>query len=288
MKNIIIITGQTATGKTELAVKYAKKYHGELINADSRQIYTSLDIVSGKDLDIIKQIPIHLYDICDPKVHFSSHEWVEMTKDIISSLTKQEITPIIVGGTYFYLAHLLYGIQTQGIKPDWELRKQLAPRTVPELQDILRKYSPQMLEKLNESDTYNPRRLIRKIEIAKQNKTFETQSNFTYSDFFSDFNVNFIGLYYPNRVDLKKALRYRVSDRLKKGAIEEVKTLLKEGYELQDPGLSANACLEIYQYLTGDISYEELVDRWVTIEMQYAKRQYTFMKKDTNIKWTEV
>ena len=134
MEKIIIITGQTATGKTKLATEYAQKYNGELINADSRQVYKYLDVVSGKDLDIINRIPIHLYDVCDPKQPFSSHEWVELAKQTITDLINHGKTPIIIGGTYFYISHLLYDIETTGVKPDWKLRKKLNQKPVTELQ----------------------------------------------------------------------------------------------------------------------------------------------------------
>lgn len=285
---LIIITGQTATGKTKLAVEYAHNLGGELINADSRQVYRYLDILSGKDLNIIKSIPVHLYDVCDPKLYFSSHEWVNLVKKCIISITHNGKIPIIVGGTYFYLAHLLYGLATEGNGPDWQLRQELASKTVPDLQQLLNKLSPPSYEALNNSDRNNPHRLIRRIELATLKMVPSSESQFKLTDFFNNYKLDFIGLFYKDRGSLRQALHNRVVERLENGAVKEVTKLFERGYTLEDPGLSANACFEISQFIKGEISYEKLVERWVTIEMQYAKRQYTFMKKDPHIVWRPV
>jgi tRNA dimethylallyltransferase len=189
--NIIIITGQTATGKTQLALNYAKKYDGELINCDSRQVYKYLDIITGKDLTDntfhkkytlhhltighynlqtthyqLPTIPIWLYDIVDPKDNFSSFDFqlcaIEVLKDIIS----RGKTPIIVGGTYFYLKHLLYHNQGENIMPNWQLRGDLENKSVEELQHLLQQYDQELFDEMNDSDRQNPRRLMRKIEMA--------------------------------------------------------------------------------------------------------------------------
>lgn len=193
MKKLIIITGQTATGKTELALEYASKYNGELINCDSRQIYKHLDIITGKDVGnskfkfiskvnnfnigfylLNRLTKIWLYDIVDPKEYFSSFDYKECALYVIKKLWQEGKTPIIVGGTYFYLYHLLYGVASETIPPNWKLRKELNEKPVEELQKILKKLSPQSFEKLNQSDKNNPQRLIRRIEIIENNVTGDT------------------------------------------------------------------------------------------------------------------
>ncbi len=285
MKKLFVITGQTATGKTKLALQYAKKINGELINADSKQIYKHLDIITGKDLDEIDSVPTHLYSIIDPKKHFSSHEWAKLASQKIANVERKGKTSIIVGGTYQYISHLLYGVETEGVKPDWLLRKKLKNKSTQFLQKLLKNISPQVLKQMNQSDRNNPRRLLRKIEIASSphlSGTLEAKP------LLKQFDVEIIGLHLSNRERFEQTIRRRVEKRLKQGAVEELKSLLKKGYKLTDPGLQANACKEIYRYLEKKITKEELIQRWVTIEMQYAKRQYTFMKKDKNIKWREV
>ena len=130
MTNIIAIVGQTATGKTKLALELAKKHNGELINFDSRQIYKYLDIITGKDKDVLtmkqwNNITIWLYDIVTPNQYFSSFDFVKLVTPIIEDIKKRGKTPILVGGTYLYLKHLLYGIDDNNSPPNFELRKKL-------------------------------------------------------------------------------------------------------------------------------------------------------------------
>src|SRR5687767_13594055 len=125
MNRLIVITGQTATGKTSLAADLVQKHNGEIVNADSRQIYKHLDIITGKDLDQFAGQRVWLFDVVDPKMPFSSFDFKEAALLAIDDIMKRKKTPIIVGGTYLYLKHLLYGIETENILPDWELRRSL-------------------------------------------------------------------------------------------------------------------------------------------------------------------
>src|SRR3989338_10696197 len=142
---IVIITGPSATGKTNLALQYAEKYDGELINFDSRQIYKKLDIITGKDKQIISNFKfqisnyIWLYDLVDPKEYFSSFDYAKCAITVIKDITDRGMTPILVGGTYLYLYHLLYKVDTENIPPNFVLRKKLNNYNVPELQKRLLK-----------------------------------------------------------------------------------------------------------------------------------------------------
>lgn len=279
---IIIITGQTATGKTRLAL--SKK--GVLINSDSRQIYKHLDIITGKD-----RLKIYLYDIVDPKEYFSSFDYQKIAIPLIKKILQEGKTPIIVGGTYLYLAHLLYEIDTENIPPNWKLREKLNSKSVNELQKILSQLNVQSINRLNNSDKNNPQRLIRKIEILSVNKTAPigqispTRCTLGHKINLPDVQIEFIGLRFKKKEDLIKAIKNRVEQRLKKGAIDEVKNLLKKGYLENDPGLKTIGYKQIIQYLKGRLTKKETIDQWITKEIQYAKRQYTFMKKDPNISW---
>lgn len=284
---ITVITGQTATGKTKLAVEKAQKENGELINADASQIYKGLDIVTGKDLEDVGDVPIHLISFLDPKENFSSTEWTKLVNQKIKEVIARNKTPIIIGGTYFYIAHFLYGVSTEGVRPDWELRRNLEKLTVSTLQNQLNELSPQIFNKLNQSDRSNPRRLIRKIELARFETEFENSVKEVRSlPYTGEFEL--IGLRFIDKEVQLRQIRNRVEKRIKDGAIEEVKELLSNGYEVTNPGLRANAVFEVAQYLHGEISMEQLKEKWITVEFQYSKRQYTFMKRDPNIKWIEV
>lgn len=320
-----LITGQTATGKTTLAIEYAKKYNGELVNFDSRQIYKYLNIITGKDLDkgakfndqsskfkltnngknlSIGFYPIQpptnpqpatnshqpptvniwLYDLITPDHSFSSYNYVMIAQMVIDDIKKRGKTPILVGGSYFYLKHLLYGFDYQ-IPPDFKLREKLNKRSVKELQTILKKIDRQSFNQLNHSDQNNPRRLIRRIEISQAKNltnrvTLKTTPQYRLT--------KFVGLYYQDRNKLRQKIEDRVKKRLKQGALDEVKKVLQMGYQKTDPGLKTIGYQQLIAYLEGRISKEKAIENWITAELQYAKRQYTFMKKDKNIHWQTI
>ena len=284
-KRLFVITGQTASGKTKLALKLKKQENGVLINCDSRQIYKHLDIITGKDIkDIL------LYDIVDPKYYFSSFDYAQTAIQLIKKVINDNKTPIIVGGTYLYIKHLLYNIETENIKPDWKLRKQLNKYLLKDLQNKLKEINIKLFNNLNQSDRNNPRRLIRKIEIAKYEKAIKLnkEGSFTYKPFFKNIKIEFIGLRFKKKQDLVSAIEKRVEKRLKQGAIKEVKDLLNKGYSNKDPGIQTIGYKQIIEYLKGNISKTNAIEQWILKEIQYAKRQYTFMKKDKNIKWRNI
>jgi tRNA dimethylallyltransferase len=308
-KNIshIIITGQTATGKTDLAFQYAKKYNGEIVNFDSRQIYKYLDIITGKDIPENSKFKIKnskltyylitinqpqstklwLYDIITPDQYFSSFEYVKLAQKVIKDIKNRGKIPILVGGSYFYLKHLLYGFDYK-VPPNFKLREELNKKSVNELQDILKGLSSEKtLPKMNQSDWHNPRRLIRRIEIL-QGQSFSRTVLKKESQKLLEKNSLFIGLRYQNKDKLRQAIIKRVEKRLAQGAIDEVKRILKMGYKKTDPGLKTIGYKQLIEYLEGKVSKEKAIENWITAELQYAKRQYTFMKKDKNIDWKEI
>ncbi len=293
---IFVVTGQTATGKTAYAAKLAKHYNGELLNADSRQVYKELNIITGKDFP--SGVKIHLYDIVDPVEYFSSFDYAQKALPLIEQLLKRGKTPIIVGGSYLYLKHLLYDIETENIPPDWKLRKDLENKAVPELQRILNDIAPRFINELNNSERNNPQRLIRKIEILKsdimssrRSPVFhDLRSSMTLSEKLNikNLQIEFIGLRFNDKESLKAKIIARVEDRLKKGAIDEVKKLLVAGYTENDPGLKTIGYQQLIKYLKGEWTKEQAIEQWIYKELQYSKRQYTFMKKDPNLVWKTI
>lgn len=305
MKKVIIITGQTATGKTSLALKLAQENNGELINCDSRQIYKYLDIITGKDKELFSKNKIWLYDIVKPNEYFSSFDYVRLATPIVKRILSENKTPIFVGGTYLYLKHLLYGFETENIPPDWKLRKALEKKSVSELLKILKTIDIQPIERLNNSEKNNPQRLIRKIEIlkfgAKESHIQPRGLNMTLQSSktkistilkkrlgVKNLEIEFYGLKFKNKENLRRTIEKRVEERLKTGAIDEVKKLLKMGYSESDPGLKTIGYHQLILHLKGAISIDTAIQEWINKEVQYAKRQYTFMKKDKNIKWREI
>ncbi len=315
---IIIITGQTATGKTSFALQCAATNNGELINADSRQIYKHLDVITGKDLtdknfksvqkinnfeigyyrlnEFQKSTKVWLYDIVNPDQYFSSFDFQKCAMYVIKDILCRGKTPIIVGGTYFYLKHLLYEIGTEKILPDWNLRKTLEKKTTDQLKEILKTYSNTLYESLNNSERNNPQRLIRKIEIAQQKPDIAISED-TFKivlqqklelDAPDDIEIEFTGLKFDTKEKLHALIESRVHQRIQEGAVEEVEHLLKRGYSAEDAGLKTIGCVQILKYLNKVYSKEDAIREWITKEKQYSKRQFTFMKKDTNIHWKTV
>jgi tRNA dimethylallyltransferase len=338
MTKLIVIVGQTATGKTKLALELAQKHNGEIINFDSRQIYKYLDIITGKDLPAHKpyikietgveasgiptacrrpfgsrtlagkktiQAPfqfdgIWLYDVVTPDQYFSSFDFVNLASPIIKNIVFRGKIPILVGGTYLYLKHLLYGFDEKNVPPNFKLRNELNSKTVSELQNILKKFSPQIYYSLNQSDVNNPRRLIRKIEVVSSDSTdyqlpITDSTDLTDSDKLHPITSNFIrfhpkiiGLKFKDKSKLRKVIIKRIENRLKNGAIDEVKKLLKMGYKASDPGMKTIGYQQVIKYLNDEQTLEKSIEDWVNKEVQYAKRQLTFMKKDKNINWKEI
>jgi tRNA dimethylallyltransferase len=304
---LIVITGQTATGKTKLALELAEKYNGELINCDSRQIYKKLDIVTGKDTppeavfhkesalnnyDIgyypfTHSTRIWLYDIVDPKLPFSSFEYKNCAIKVIKNIFQRGKTPIIVGGSYLYLQDLLYGFTIQ-VKPNWKLRSSLNEKSIDELQKILQELNPSLFSSLNNSDRHNPQRLIRKIEISQS--SFLPEKPHSLKELLEQPNltIELIGLKYAEKKSLQKKISERVEERIKRGAYSEVTSLLDQGYSITDPGLKTICYPQIVHYLQHNLTEEDMKKDWVTKELQYAKRQYTFMKRDNNIQWQNI
>lgn len=314
---ITVITGQTATGKTQRALDLARLNKGELINCDSRQIYTSLNIITGKDISptsmfhSIQSIgsfdlgyykdsasPIWLYDIVHPDKSFSAYDFKTCCVWVIKDIIQRGKTPILVGGTYFYLQHLLYNNVTTSIAQNEKLRKQLSTKSVAELQTELIKLNGSFFNKLNNSEKCNRHRLIRKIEIISSGHSIQPQElkgllqqsvEESLSKILGQLvEIEMTGFRFKDKETMSKTIRDRVEKRVGEGGIDEVMTLLKKGYTEKSPGLQTIGYQQLIQYVKGNLTKEKAIEEWITKEIQYAKRQYTFMKKDKNINWREV
>ncbi|PIZ65384.1 hypothetical protein CO051_06310 [Candidatus Roizmanbacteria bacterium CG_4_9_14_0_2_um_filter_39_13] len=308
MSTIHVITGQTATGKTARAIRLAKELGGELVNADSRQVYKELDIITGKDLHLtngtfhteekkdtfdigyytLKNSPIKLwlYDIVDPNSEFSAFDYKQCAEIGIQNIVERGKTPIVIGGSYLYIKNLLYNTVDTNVAPNPKLRERLNKLSVSELQNMLRDKNMNIFEKMNESDNQNPHRLIRKLEIeegrcANQNDPIPTSV-------FNSNHVNIEGLKYKNTDDLVRAIEVRIQERIDAGAIHEVEKLLKKGLSPKTPGLNAIGYQQVLSFVEGKKSMEQMIMDWSMKEIQYAKRQSTFMRQNPDIQWTNI
>jgi len=279
MKKVLIICGPTATGKTSLASSLAERWDGELVSADSRQVYQGMDIGTGKDKGEVA-VPLWLVDLVSPKEQFSVFDWLILARAKIKDIWKRGRLPIVVGGTGLYLKALVDGIETLAIPPDKKLRKELGRLNLEELQRRLKRTAPQVFASLNQSDRNNPRRLVRKIEIALSKKE---RSGFGPLE--ADFLM--IGLTAPKDL-LYRRIDYRVEKRVEMGLIDEIRGLLKKGIHWFDPGMNTLAYKEFKAFFEGKESWAEAVQRWRFDEHGYARRQITWFKRDDRIRWFNI
>ncbi|MFA5931885.1 MAG: tRNA (adenosine(37)-N6)-dimethylallyltransferase MiaA [Candidatus Paceibacterota bacterium] len=273
MKKVIVILGQTATGKSNLAVKIAKKISGEIISADSRQVYKGLDIGSGKiSKKDMKGIPHYLLDVANPKNKFTVTEFQQKAIYAIAEIIKNGKTPIICGGTGFYLDAITKGVVFPEVPPNIKLRKILEKKSEIELIKILKKLD---LRRAKNIDVKNKVRLIRAIEIAKAlGKVPEVTEMKPIYKFIK------IGLYLPENL-LKKNIEKRVKKMFKDGLLNEIKKLKKPA-RLGGAGISKKR-LQEFGFEYNEPTYEKVV-----IEtLKYAKRQMTWFKRDKEIKWVD-
>lgn len=277
MDKLLIITGQTATGKTKLALELANKYNGELISFDSRQAYKYLDIMTGKEKD--SHIKTWMLDIYNPKEIITAFDYCQKAEQIIQDILSRGKLPIIVGGTVFYIKSFLHGVSDFVSVPDWNLRNEMEWKTVGELQDILKKTNEQSLLAMNNSDINNKRRLIRKIEIEKNGKMKMEDEKCEMAS--QRYNTLVIGLS-REKEDLVELIKNRVGKRIKQGVFEEIENLLKMGYSFSDPGLNTIGYKQLKGFFDDNKSKVEVVESWENAEIDYARRQLVFLKKLKN------
>ncbi len=262
---VIVILGPTATGKSELAVKIAKKIKGEIISADSRQVYKGLDIGTGKiTKKEMKGVPHYLLDVANPKKKFTVAKYKKLAEEKIEEILARGKTPIICGGTGFYIDAITKGIVFPEVSPNSKLRKFLENKSAEELFNILKKLDRTRAKTI---DAKNKVRLVRAIEIAKYlgkvPKIKITKSPYEFVK---------IGPYLPPD-ELKRKIEKRVKKMFKDGLLDEIKKLKKKGISkkrLQELGFEYN-----------NPSLEEVIKE----TLKYTKRQMTWFKRDKEIKW---
>ena len=286
---ILVILGPTATGKSSLAVKVARKFNGEIISADSRQVYKGLDIGTGKITEEeMGGIPHHLLDVVEPGTEFSVAEYKKLAEEKIEEILSKGNLPILVGGTGFYIQSIVDGLVLPEVPPNEKLRKELEEKPVDELFEILKRFDLERATAIYGSN--NKRRIIRAIEITTAlGKVPELKKDPKY-------NTLQIGLGIRDQINqnergstsfiLKKRIHDRLVERIETGMIEEGERLEKE------IGLDRMIQLGLeYKYLAlylkGDLEKEEMIEKLEIAIGQYAKRQRTWFKRDERIFWFE-
>ncbi len=292
-KSVIIIVGPTASGKSELAVKFARKIvgGGEIISADSRQVYKGMDIGSGKvpgkwqevmryskprKVFVYKGVPHYLIDEVSPLRQYSVARFQREAKKIIEDILRRGKTPIVCGGTAHWVDAVAYDQSLPEVRPDKKLRAQLEKLSTEALFKRLQKLDP---ERAKEIDAKNPRRLIRALEIV-----MTTGAPVPKQKQASPYNLEWVGINIE-MTKLEKNIAKRLKSRLKAGMLKEIKKLHAGGVswkKLESFGLEYKFCA---LHLQGKLSLEEMEQLLFIAIRQYAKRQMTWWKRNRNIKW---
>lgn len=267
MNKVLFILGPTGVGKSELAIKLAQIFDGEIISADSVQVFKGLDIgsakVSTEEQNLVKH---HAIDILEPNEKFSVFDYVKLTKKLINDISSRGKFPIIVGGTALYVKALTEGYDFGGEGEDDNLRNEIEKLSEEELVDKLKALAP---EKLASIDLKNRRRLIRAVQIAIEKKSVSKQK--------PDMEFLVLALTCP-REELYEKINSRVGKMIECGLIDEVKKLKRQGLTKADQSMNAIGYKEILSYLDGEINLDEAVNLIKQHTRNYAKRQMTFIR----------
>lgn len=270
---MITILGPTATGKTILAAQLASLLNGEIISADSRQVYRGMDIGTGKDISEYTinntKIPYHLIDIVDPGYEYNVYEFQHDFLQAFTEIEKRGNIPILCGGTGLYIESILKGYKLINVPLNLNLRDELNIKEDSELITILESFTSLH----NTTDTNERERLIRAIEIQTYYK-----SNPEVDTYFPKIDTKIFGINYDRRV-VTMRITERLDERLKNGMIEEVKGLLDSGLEPEQLIFYGLEYKWVTEYLEGKIAYNEMFRRLNTAIHQFSKRQMTWFRK---------
>jgi len=282
MQRIIVIVGPTASGKSELAVQIAKKFNGEIISADSRQVYHGLDIGTAKvpgawknSVFLYKKIPHHCIDFVSPRRQYSAAQFQHCAQNAIADMTARGKLPIITGGTAFWIDAVVYGMELPEVPLDLRERARLEKKSAAQLLATLTKLDPRRAAGIEQK---NPRRLIRAIEIARALGSVPRLKKR------ARFHALWIGIT-PPRKTLEKKIRIRLAERIHAGMIQEARMLRQKGmswkrfYEL---GLEYGFLADL---LRGKTTKKEMASGLERAILKYAKRQMTWWRRNKEIRW---
>lgn len=284
-KKIIFVIGPTASGKTALSIEIAKKYSGsaEIISADSRQVYRDLDLSTGKvTKEEMENIPHHLLDVVNPGEYFSVVDFTNIALKTIEEIFTRGNTPIICGGTGFYIDALLYKYELPEVKKNETLRKKLENKKVDKLYEYFEKINFSEAKKIDGTEhAKNKHRLLRRIEVVSELGYFpELKKSPRFDE--EKYNVEIVQTH-VNKDELKNKIYKRLIQRIDQGMIEEIKNA-KTKYNLSDKYLEGLG-LEFKwtnKFLNNQITKEEMIERLNLEICHYAKRQTVWFKRYTN------
>jgi tRNA dimethylallyltransferase len=271
--DLITILGPTACGKTKFAANLSARINGEIISADSRQVYRKMNLGTGKDYDdyIVegKRIPYHLVDILEPGYKYNVYEFQKHFLEAYIEIKARENMPVLCGGSGMYIDAVTKGYRLMHVPQNKRLRKNLESKSLKELSGILSTYKK--LHNITDIDTR--KRAIRAIEIEEYYKSGRIPEHN-----YPKINNIFFGIKLEV-ITRRERISSRLHERLKSGMVEEVQNLLKEGLGAEDLIYYGLEYKYITQYITGDLDYDTMVEKLNTAIQQFAKRQMTWFRK---------
>lgn len=269
----IAVVGPTACGKTRRAVKLAEALDGQIISADSRQVYRGMDVGTGKDLDEYGSIPYHLIDVAYAGDKYNLHRYLSDFRKVYDMLMQRDITPVICGGSGMYVENALKGIVLPDVPENTELRADLAGKSLEELTDILS--SIKTLHNTTDVDT--PKRAIRAIEIQRYYLEHPEEAAATDATMSKPLDCAIIGVDIP-RDARRNRISQRLADRIEAGMVDEIRKILDSGVSADDLIYYGLEYKYVTLYAIGKISYDDMFHSLETAIHQFAKRQMTWFR----------
>lgn len=277
LPKLIVIAGTTASGKSDLGVELAKRFDGEVVSADSRQVFRGLDLGSGKITPEEAQgIPHHLIDICEPGDFFSVHDFQRLAYPAIDDVIARGKLPFLVGGTGLYVSSVTEGYDMSAFEPDLAYRDELEKLSTPQLYALLMEKAPD-----TDVDPRNRNRVMRRLEKLHAGDDHQPQNKPRY-------DCLKLGVAF-DRPTLKQRIDERLLRRMQAGMVEEVRNLLDAGASVEFMLKLGLEYRFITQYLTGEISTEEEMCAQLSLAIKrFAKRQMTWFRRDKAIHWLDM
>ena len=287
-KPLIVLTGPTAVGKTKLSIALAKAVNGEIISADSMQVYRYMDVGSAKITpDEMDGVPHHLVDVLEPTEDFNIVLFQQLAKKSMEEIYSKGRIPILVGGTGFYIQAITRDIDFTQSEQDDSYRKELealaAEKGSSFLHDMLASVDPKSAEDIHEN---NVKRVIRALEFYKQNGTRISEHNEEQKEHVSPYNLAYFVLNAPRPL-LYERIDARVDEMLKNGLVEEVKNLQRMGCHREMVSMQGLGYKEILSWLGGEYPYEEAIRILKRDTRHFAKRQLTWFRREGEVTWVD-
>ncbi|MFZ2803695.1 MAG: tRNA (adenosine(37)-N6)-dimethylallyltransferase MiaA [Patescibacteria group bacterium] len=291
LPRIVCVVGPTSSGKTSLGIRLAKRHDGEVVNADSRQVYKDISIGTGKPDGVrgtyqghraflVEGVPHYLMDFLDPADPFTVVEWRDKAVKAIDGIVKRKHLPLVVGGTGLYVSALVDNFMFPRVEPKLAMREAFQEKSLAELVALLVNLDPEAKQTV---DLKNPRRVIRALEVVTfTGKPFSAQkiAGKPLYDFFE------VGIRW-SREELYERIGREIDEMVQRGWVEEIREALKKGIPANAPALTSIGYREFIGYVKGERTLEQAIAASKLAVRHYAKRQETWFRKDTRIKWAK-